>query len=139
MKNDLVNTFPDEQVEAMVAMVFRDQLSDQAIADHFKMSKPTFYKIKRTQCFQKALKLYGEVAVRLASAKIQAHSERAVKVLVDVMSEGSDANRLRAATELLRLAGLNERLPEFTLHVRAVDHRALVLQHLANLTQTNGK
>jgi hypothetical protein len=138
-QNNLVVTFPEVHLEKMVAMVFEDQQSDQAIAEHFKMSKPTFYKLKRTERFQKALKLYGEVAVRLASAKIQAHSEKAVSVLVKLLEEGSEGNRLKAATELLRLAGLNQSLPEFTLQVNTGDHRALVLQHLEKLTNTHGK
>lgn len=139
MKNDLVNTFPGEKLEEMVFLVFEDQQSDQAIAEYFKMSKPTFYKIKREERFQNALRLHGEIAVRVASAKIQMHAEKAAAVLVKLMNEGNEASQLKAATELLRLAGLNQPLPEFTLHVSTGDHRALVLGHLAKLTKSTGK
>jgi predicted DNA-binding transcriptional regulator AlpA len=138
-KNNVVATFPEKQLEEMVAMVFVDQQSDQSIAEHFNMSKPTFYKLKRTERFQKALKLHGEVAVRFASAKIQAHSEKAVATLVRLMAEGNEASQLKAATELLRLSGLNQPLPKLTMQINTEDHRTLVLQHLAKLTPTTSK
>ena len=135
--NDLVNTFPEEKLEAMVTMVFIDQLSDQKIAAYFNMSKPTFYKLKKTERFQNALKIHGEIAIRFASAKIQAHSEKAVATLVRLMAEGNEGNQLRAATELLRLAGLNERLPDFTVNIQSEDHRGLIKQYITDLVQTN--
>ncbi len=137
--NNVVSTFPEEKVEEMAAMVFADHQSDQAIAAHFDMSKPSFYKLKKTERFQKALRLHGEIAVRLASAKIQAHSEKAVATLVRLMAEGNEASQLKAATELLRLSGLNQPLPTLTMNINTQDHRALVIQHLEKLTHTHGK
>ena len=62
--NDVVHTLQDNVVQEMAEVVFLDQLSDSDIAARFKMSKPTLYKLKRTSRFQKALKDYGEIAVR---------------------------------------------------------------------------
>ena len=57
--NDNVNTQPDNIVQEVVEVVFLDQQSYSDIATHFNMSKPTFYKLKRTSRFHKAQKDNG--------------------------------------------------------------------------------
>lgn len=53
-RNDLVNSLPGHIVQEMAEVVFLDQLSDSGIASKFQMSKPTFYKLKLTNRFQRA-------------------------------------------------------------------------------------
>ena len=137
--NDVVHTLPDDIIQDMAEVVFLDQLSDSDIAARFGMSKPTLYKLKRTSRFQKALKDYGEIAVREANTKIQAASEKAVITLLNLLDDDSPAIRLKAATEAIRLAGLGQPLPEFTPRQDGMPDKHLLLMYLQAVVQTDGK
>ena len=134
--NDIVNTLP---VEEVVEVVFLDQLSDADIASQFHMSKPTFYKLKGTSRFQKALKDYGEIAVREANTRIQAASDKAVATLVDLLDSDNPAIKLKAAIETIRLSGLGQPLPEFTSENDQMPDKQLLLMYLKTVTQNGGK
>jgi hypothetical protein len=137
--NDVVHTLQDNVVQEMAEVVFLDQLSDSDIAARFKMSKPTFYKLKRTSRFQKALKDYGEIAVREANTRIQAASDKAVGALIDLLECDIPSIRLRAATETIRLAGLGQPLPEFTPERDQMPDKHLLLMYLQAVAQNDGK
>ena len=137
--NDIVNTLPDNVVQEVVEVVFLDQLSDSGIATQFQMSKPTFYKLKLTSRFQKALKDYGEVAVREANTKIQAASDKAVGTLIDLLDSDNPAIRLKAAIETIRLSGLGQPLPEFTSENDQMPDKQRLLLYLQTITQDGGK
>ena len=134
--NDIVNTMP---VEEVVEVVFLDQLSDADIALQFHMSKPTFYKLKGTSRFQRALKDYGEIAVREANTRIQAASGKAVGTLIDLLDSDIPAIRLKAAIETIRLAGLGQPLPELTPNQDQMPDKHLLLTYLQTITQNGGK
>ena len=137
--NDIVNTLPDNVVQEVVEVVFLDQLSDSDIAAQFSMSKPTFYKLKRTRRFQKALGDYGEIAVREANTRIQAASDKAVRTLLDLLDSDIPAIRLKAATETIRLSGLGQPLPEFTPLQEQIPDKQRLLTYLQIVTQNGGK
>jgi hypothetical protein len=137
--NDIVNTLPDRIVQEVVEVVFSDQQSDSDIATHFNMSKPTFYKLKRTSRFQRALKDYGEIAIREANTRIQAASDKAVGTLIDLLDVDNPAIRLKAAIETIRLSGLGQPLPEFTPEQGQMPDKHLLLTYLQTVTQTGGQ
>ena len=137
--NDIVNTLPDNVVQEVVEVVFLDQLSDEDISSKFSMSKPTFYKLKRTRRFQKALKDYGEIAVREANTRIQAASDKAVGTLIDLLDIDNPAIRLKAAIETIRLSGLGQPLPEFTPEQGQMPDKHLLLTYLQTVTQNGGQ
>jgi hypothetical protein len=137
--NDIVNTLPDNIVQEVVEVVFLDQQSDSDIATHFNMSKPTFYKLKRTSRFQKALKDYGEIAVREANTRIQAASGKAVGTLIGLLDSDNPAIKLKAAIETIRLSGLGQPLPEFTPEQGQMPDKHLLLMYLQSVTQTGGQ
>ena len=137
--NDIVHTLQDNVVQEMAEVVFLDQLSDSDIAARFKMSKPTLYKLKRTSRFQKALKDYGEIAVREANSRIQAASDKAVKTLLDLLDSDIPSIKLKAATETIRLAGLGQPLPEFTPEQDQTPDKHLLLMYLQAVVQKDGK
>ena len=137
--NDIVNTLPDNIVQEVVEVVFLDQQSDSDIATHFNMSKPTFYKLKRTSRFQKALKDYGEIAVREANTRIQAASGKAVGTLIGLLDSDNPAIKLKAAIETIRLSGLGQPLPEFTPEQGQMPDNHLLLMYLQSVTQTGGQ
>ena len=137
--NDIVNTLPDNVVQEMAEVVFLDQLSDADIASQYGMSKPTFYKLKRTSRFQQALKHYGEIAVREANTRIQAASDKAVRTLIDLLDSDNPTIRLKAAVETIRLSGLGQPLPEFTSERDQMPDRHLLLMYLQTVTQNGGK
>ena len=137
--NDIVNTLPDNIVQEVVEVVFLDQQSDSDIATHFNMSKPKFYKLKRTSRFQKALKDYGEIAVREANTRIQAASGKAVGTLIGLLDSDNPAIKLKAAIETIRLSGLGQPLPEFTPEQGQMPDKHLLLMYLQSVTQTGGQ
>ena len=137
--NDIINTLPDNVVKEVVEVVFLDQLSDAEIASQYQISKPTFYKLKRTSRFQRALKDYGEIAVREANTRIQAASDKAVATLVDLLDSDNPAIKLKAAIETIRLAGLGQPLPEFTSENDQMPDKQLLLMYLKTVTQNGGK
>ena len=132
-KNNIVRTFPIEKLEILVTLVFEDQLSDEAIAEHFGFSKPTLYKLKKTLRFQKILMSYSEIAARNASASIKYQTQEAVSVLVRLMKEGSETIQLKAAIEVIRIGGLCNALPAFTLQSGLGDQGTLLDQQDAHL------
>jgi hypothetical protein len=138
-RNDIVHTLPENVVQEVVEVVFFDQLPDSDIASQFNMSKPTFYKLKGTSRFQKALKDYGEISVREANTRIQAASDKAVRTLIDLLDSDIPAIRLKAAVETIRLAGLGQPLPEFTSDQDQMPDKHLLLTYLRIVTQTGGK
>jgi len=137
--NDIVNTLPDNVVQEVVEVVFLDQQSDSDIATQFNMSKPTFYKLKLTSRFQRALKDFGEIAVREANTRIQAASDKAVGTLIDLLDVDNPAIRLKAAIETIRLSGLGQPLPEFTPEQGQMPDKHLLLTYLQTVTQTGGQ
>lgn len=137
--NDIVNTLPDNIVQEVVEVVFLDQQSDSDIATHFNMSKPTFYKLKRTSRFQKALKDFGEVAVREANTRIQAASGKAVGTLIGLLDSENPVIKLKAAIETIRLSGLGQPLPEFTPEQGQMPDKHLLLMYLQAVTKTGGQ
>ena len=137
--NDIVNTLPDNVVQEVVEVVFLDQQSDSDIATQFNMSKPTFYKLKLTSRFQRALKDYGEIAVREANTRIQAASNKAVGTLIALLDVDNPAIRLKAAIETIRLSGLGQPLPEFTPEQGQMPDKHLLLMYLQTVTQTGGQ
>lgn len=137
--NDIVNTLPDNVVQEVVEVVFLDQLSDSDIATQFQMSKPTFYKLKLTSRFQKALKGYGEIAVRVANTRIQAASDKAVGTLIDLLDSDNLTIRLKAAIETIRLSGLGQPLPEFIPEKNQMPDKHLLLMYLQTVAQNGSK
>ena len=81
----------------------------------------------------------GEVAVREAHSRIQANSDKAVETLIDLLNSDAPQFRLKAASEILRLSGIEQPLPEFTIRDRSGGDRALILQYLSNLNAQVGK
>ena len=139
VKNNIVQTISDDQLNDMAVMAFEDHVSDEAIAKHFGMSKPTYYKLKKTQRFQNALKSYGDIAVRKASNKIQANADRAVQTLIDLMGSDAPQIRLKASIEVLRLAGIGLPLPELTNEQSNNKDKALLLQYLQSISPPASK
>jgi hypothetical protein len=137
--NDIIHTLPDNVVQEVVEVVFLDQQSDSDIATHFDMSKPTFYKLKRTSRFQKALKDFGEIAVREANTRIQAASGKAAGTLIDLLDVDNPAIRLKAAIETIRLSGLGQPLPEFTPEQGQMPDKHLLVTYLQTVIQTGGQ
>jgi len=138
-KNDVVNTLPEEELQKMAVKVFQDQLSDEEIAKAHGMSKPTFYRVKRTERFQKVLKHFGEIAVREANTKIQAASNKAVETLIKLLGSHTPTVQLKAATEILRLSGLGQSLPVFTSADYQNHDKALILQYVQSIALSEGK
>jgi len=139
VKNNIVQTISDEQLNDLAIMAFEDHVSDEAIAKHFGMSKPTYYKLKKTPRFQNALKSYGDIAVRKASNKIQANADRAVQTLIDLMTSDAPQIRLKASIEVLRLAGIGLPLPELTNEQSNNQDKALLLQYLQSMSPPASK
>jgi len=139
VKNNIVQTISDEQLNDLAIMAFEDHVSDEAIAKHFGMSKPTYYKLKKTSRFQNALKSYGDIAVRKASNKIQANADRAVQTLIDLMTSDAPQIRLKASIEVLRLAGIGLPLPELTNEQSNNQDKALLLQYLQSMSPPASK
>lgn len=120
-------------------MVFRDQQSDVDIAAHFGMSKPTLYKLKRTSRFQRALKAFGEIAVREAETKIQAASGKAVGTLISLLDSDNPSIKLKAAIETIRLVGLGQPLPEFTPDIVEITDKQRLVAHLQEIASKGVK
>jgi hypothetical protein len=138
--NDIVHTLPDNVVQELVEVVFLDQVSDADIASHYGMTKPTFYKLKRTSRFQQALKDFGEIAVREANTRIQAASDKAVGALIELLDSDIPAIRLKAAVETIRLSGLGgQPLPVFTSDQDQMPDKHLLLMYLQTVAQIGGK
>lgn len=138
--NDIVNSMPENVVQELAEVVFLDQLSDVDIATQYAMSKPTLYKLKLTSRFQRALKDYGEIAVREANTKIQAASDKAVMTLIQLLDSDIPAIRLKAAVETIRLSGLGgQPLPEFTPEHDHMPDKHLLLTYLQTVVQIGSK
>ena len=137
--NIMINTLSEDTLLEIIRLVFTDQLTDQEIANYAGMSKPTLYKFKKTERFQLALKAYGEVAVREADAKIQANVDKAVNKLISLLDSDIPSVQLKASTELIRLAGLGQTLPNFTPAQPPQSDQATVLQYLQVIALEQGK
>ncbi len=137
--NDIVNTLPEDKLLDIVRMVFTDQISDEEIAKQSGMSKPTLYKLKKTERFQSAIKDYGELAVREADTKIQANVDKAVTRLISLLDSEVPSVSLKASTEIIRLAGLGLSLPTFTSTQPQHSDQATVLQYLQVIALEQGK
>ena len=138
-KNDKINTLSDNDLQSIAKLVFIDNLSDEEIASISKMSKPTLYKLKRTECFQNHLKDYGALAVREADSRIQAHANKAVDTLISLLNNENSNIKLKASTEILRLAGLGQPLPNFTHDNNKSSDKSLLLQYLSVIATNKSK
>lgn len=137
--NDKVHTLSDQELEKIVQMVFFDQVSDKEIAIQSGISKPTLYKLKRTDRFQKAMEEYGEVAVREADSRIQAYVRDAVSRLISLVGSHNEHIAIKASTEIIRLSGIREPLPKFTAERAVKSDQETVIKYLQLIAHDDGK
>ena len=137
--NDIINTLTDNKLRDIIRLVFIDQLTDEEIAKHSGMSKPTLYKLKKTERYQKAMKDYAMAAVREADVKIQTQIDKAVDRLISLLDSNVPSIQLRASIELIRLAGLGQPLPIFTPDQPHKSDQMAVLEYLKVIALKQGK
>ena len=73
--------------------------------------------------------------VREADARIQAASDRAVETLIRLLDSDNPNAQVRAAIEIIRLAGIGQPLPELTDHLLPQNDRILLRQYLEVIAQ----
>lgn len=110
-----------------IELLFLDQLPDKEIAQACGISRATLANWKNRPEFQAALRDFGLRYRRLAYARLESGSEKAVQTLLKLLDSANESIRLKAAVELLRLLKADQPPPS----PRVGDTKVEIQQFLA--------